>query len=325
MMLPLLLRAWYLRNPKVARGMAAGGRVAAWLALVGTVVGVGLTRSAHADVKATSLAFGREVGTLVDESGVEKDDIDLKLNGQLVHVHRTYEPKTVGEVVGEYEKFCRENPSSMGEMWGKGPTVVANGNQPVTLPSGMEAGILKEQGQREGMIICISKGAKSAPTIAEAVRRFDLTQDLGDFGRLRYMFVTANAKGTRSKILTVWTDDSFKVNELALEGDREAPGVDGQVPRPEGSRRVLDVEVVGMPYHVRVYEVKQDRDAVAAHYDAWAKKNGFRALATEANDSQRLRGYFRDGSQVMVNSFLNPDGKTYASVAEMLPRNGAEK
>ena len=230
------------------------------------------------------------------------------------------------EVVAEYDKFCHENPSSLGEMWGKGPYVHAKTGREAHLPAGLEAGVIKEEGAKEGMIICLAKGANSAPTLAEAVKRFDKSQDLGDFGKLRYMYVKASGKtDSRVKVLTVWTEDSFKIKDLALEGDAEAIGSEGQVPRPPDARRVLNVEVVGTPYQVRVYEVKQDKAKVAGYYDDWAKKNSFRALAPEGDSSQQLRGYFRDASQVMLGVFTNPDGKTYASVAEVYPeRHGVE-
>jgi len=323
MMLPLLVQAWRAKNPEAVKRVKGVARVGAWLAVVGTIVGFGLMRSAHADVKASSLAFGQEIGTLVDESGVEKDDLTLKLNGQSIFVHRATEPRSVHEVVAEYEKFCRTNPSSLGEMWGKGPFVTTKDGQNVNLPSGLEAGIIKEEGQKEGMIICVTKGANSAPTIAEAVKRFDQSQDLGDFGRLRYMYVKGNAKTGGSKVFTVWTEDSFKIKDLALEGDAEAIGSDGQLPRLPGARRVLNVEVVDTPYQVRVYEVKQSQAQVASFYDDWAKRNSFKMLAPEVDPSQKLRGYFRDSSQVMVGAFSNQDGKSYVSIAEVYPKTFA--
>ena len=130
------------------------------------------------------------------------------------------------------------------------------------------------------------------------------------------------AVGARLKIFFVWTEDLFWFKDFLLEGTEDAIGSDGQLPRLEGSRRVLDVEVVGTPYQVRVYEVKQDRGQVAAFYDGWAKRNDFRALAPEVADNQKLRGYFRGGSQVLVGAFVNPDGKTYTSIAEVWPKNG---
>lgn len=325
----LLIQAWRSRQPKdpvVAKRVSGALRVGGWLAVVGLAVGIGVTRSAHADMRSSSMAFGQEIGSLVDQSGAEQETTHLKLNGQSVFVHQSYAPKSVHEVVHEYETFCRDNPSALGEMWGKGPYVPKKTGVPIDLPSGMDAGILKEEGPKEGMLICVTKGANSAPSLADAVRRFDKSQDLGDFGRLRYVYVKA-VKGERSKILTVWTEDSFRFKDLALEGDGEAVGTDGQLPRLEGSRRVLNVEVVDTPYQVRVYEVKQDRAQVAAFYDGWAKRNDFRAIGPEVDESQKLRGYFRGGSQVMVGAFTNPDGKTYASIAEIWPKNGhvAEK
>lgn len=327
-MLPLLYQAWRNKqrvdSPALKR-IRGSFRVAGWLIAVGVVAGFALAGSAHANVKSGSMAFGREIQQLVDNND-STDTLHLKLNGQSIYVKQNFQPKTVHEVIGEYEKFCKDNPSSYGTMWGSGPASLPGQAKPVDLPAGMESGILKEEGTKEGMLICFTKGANSASTMAEAIAKFDQSQDLGDVGKLRYVYVKNSKSGTSAKVLTVWTEDSFKIGELALEGDREAPGTDTQLPRPEGARRVLNAEVVGTPYNVRVYEVKQSREEVANFYDKWAKGNDFRGIAPEVDPNQQVRGYFRGGSQVMVGAFTS-NGKNYASISEVFPQNGhaAEK
>ena len=332
-MLPLLYQAWRNKqrvdSPALKR-IRGTVRVAGWLGVVSVVAGFALAGSAHANVKSGSMAFGREIQQLVDNNE-SLDTVHLKMNGQSIYLKQNFQPKSVHEVLVEYEKFCKDNPSSYGSMWGSGPNgppVASLPGQPipVELPAGMESGVLKDEGTKEGMLICFTKGANSASTMSEALAKFDQSQDLGDVGKLRYVYVKNRKTGTSSKVVTVWTEDSFKIGELALEGDREAPGTDTQLPRPEGARRVLNAEVVGTPYNVRVYEVKQSREEVAMFYDKWAKGNDFRGIAPDVDPSQQVRAYFRGGSQVMVGAFTT-NGKNYASISEVWPQNGhaAEK
>jgi hypothetical protein len=324
-MLPILLQAWQKSASKSPTAKKVRGtlRVAVWLIVSGGVL-LGLaSRSAHADVKTGSLMFGRELTHLIDDDSIT-DTVHLKLNGQSIHLKQEIQPKTVHEIISEYEEFCKKNPSSFSEIWAKGPipSQIAPG---VATPPGLEAGILKEEGATEGMLICIAKGKKSEKGIMEAMSVFDRSGDLGAIGRLRYVYAKQTKSG--SKVMAVWTDDSFNLNSIAVEGDQEAPGPDTQLPRPDGARRVINAEVVGTKYAVRVYEVKQSKADVAVFYDKWAKANDFRAIAPEADQSQEIRGYFRGGSQVMVGVFTNPDQKTYVSISELWPKNGhsAEK
>lgn len=327
-MLPIILQAWRQKaeSPAVKRVKGAL-RVGAWLSVAGAVVFGVMSRSAHADVKKGSLMFGRELTQIVNDDGVS-DTIHLKMNGQSIHMKQDIQPRTVHEIISEYEAFCRKNPSPLAEIWSQGPYNVPGSPVPVMAPAGMEAGIVKSESDSEGVLICIAKGKKSEKGLAESLSAFDETGDLGVIGRLRYVYAKSSGKvGASAKVVAVWTDDSFNLGEILLEDGREAPGTDTQLPKPEGARRVVNAEVVGTPYGVRVFEIKQQKDEVATFYDAWAKKNEFRALAPDIDPSQRLRGYFRGGSQVMVGVFTNPDGKTYLSIAELWPKNGhaAEK
>lgn len=321
-MLPILIQAWRKTtgNSPAAKKAFGVARVALWLSLSGAVLVGFAARSAHADVKNGSMAFGRELNQLIDDPALT-DTVNLKLNGQLIHLRQEILPKTVHEVVAEYEKFCKANPSSFSEIWSKGPFDPGVPGS-VAVPAGLEAGILKEENETDGMLICIAKGKKSERTIMDAMSVFDQTGDLGAVGRLRYVYAKKTKSGA-AKVMAVWTDDSFNLNSVVVDDEHEAPGPDSQIPRPEGARRVINAEVMGTQYGVRVYQVKQSRDEVANFYDKWAKANDFRGIAPEGDVStQQIRGYFRGGSQVMVGAFTNPDGKTYLSISELWPKNG---
>lgn len=320
-MLPLLYQAWK-KNQKpgspALRKLQGAVRVGIWLSAVSLGIGFVATHSANAEVKTASMAFGREMTTLVGEA----ESTHVKLNGQSIHLSQTTSNDSIHQVVESYEKFCKENPSAFGEMWSKLPIGQKHeGKELKPLPEGMTSGVLKEEGKNEAMVICFTKGAKSASTFEQAMSRFNETMDLGEIGRLRYVYVK-NVKPQGTKVVAAWTDDSFKFGELGLEGNGEAPGTDTALPKPEGARRVLNAEVVGTPYGVRIYQIKQSADEVAGFYDKWAKESEFHALAPELDQKTRVRAYFNGGAQVMIGVFENDDGKRYLTLSELLPQNG---
>lgn len=319
-MLPIILQGLRKATDASKRGRQAKGiaRVAAWLTVV-AAFGTGLAlKSAKADVTSGSLMVGRELNALIDEES-NTDVLNLKLNGQLIHMRQSVQPRSVHEVVAEYETFCREHPSSFADVWVKGPF----DNAPPGTPGGtasLQGGVLKAENDTDGMLMCFSKGGKSSGSLEKAMEVFEKTGDLGAIGELRYVYVKKAGAGS-SKVMAVWTDSSFNLQEIAVPEGKEARGTDTQVPRPEGARRVIDAQVLGTPYGVKVYEVKQSREDVGKFYDTWAKSTGFRALAPQIDPAhQEMRGYFRGDSQVLVSVFTNSDGRSYLSVAEVSPK-----
>ena len=322
-MLPLVLIAAWKKNLKqgspALRRVKGTVRVAAWLTCA-SVAGMGiLAHSADANARQTSMSFGRELAAL----SPEPDGIThIKLNGQSIYYAQEFTKNSVHDVIGHFQEICEKNPSAFGEVYAKVPKDQfrdPKGNPIPAPPSEISQGIIKQEGDTEGMLICFTKGEKSGSTFAEAMSRFQKTQDLGEIGRLRYVYVTKGAKET--KTITAWTEDSFRFDKIGLASStEEAIGTDTALPKPEHARRVINAEVVGTPYGVRVYEVTQSPEEVATFYDNWARNAHFTGIAPDLENGTRIRAYFHEGTQVMVGSF-EMHNKRYLSISELTPSN----
>ncbi len=323
-MLPLVLLAAWKRNLKAGspslRRVKGTLRVAAWLSCA-SLAGFGiLAHSANANARQTSMSFGRELAALAPEpEGVTH----IKLNGQSIYYAQEFNKDSVHDVLGHFQEICEKNPSAFGEVFAKIPKDQFRNpkGEPIPAPpSDIAAGVIKQEGDTEGMIICFTKGTKSGSTFAEAMTKFNQTQDLGEIGKLRYVYVTKGARET--KTITAWTEDSFRFDKIGLTANssEESLGTDTALPKPEGARRVMNAEVVGTPYGVRVYEVKQSPDEVAAFYDNWAHNAHFTGIAPDLENGARVRAYFHEGTQVMLGSF-ETEGKRYLSISELTPQN----
>jgi hypothetical protein len=322
-MLPIILLAAWKRNlsTSTVRRLKGFARVGVYLTCV-SAAGMGiLAHSANANARQTSMSFGRELAALAPEpEGVTH----IKLNGQSIFYAQEFTKDSIHDILGHFQEICEKNPSAFGEVFAKIPKDQfrdPSGKPIPAPPSEIAAGVIKEEGTKEGMLICFTKGEKSGGTFAEAMKRFEQTQDLGEIGRLRYVYVTKGEK--ENKLMTAWTEDSFRFDKIGLASStEEAPGSDTALPKPEHARRVINAEVVGTPYGVRVYEVTQSVDEIATFYDNWARTAHFTGIAPDLQNGTRIRAYFREGTQVMVGAF-ETGGKRYLSISEITPETGA--
>lgn len=318
-MLPLVLLAAWKRNMSTAtmRRLKGYARVGAWLTCA-SVIGMSvLAHSANANARQTSMSFGRELSALAPQpEGVTH----IKLNGQSIFYAQEFTQESIHDILGHYQEACEKNPSAFGDVFAKIPKDQfrdPSGKPIPAPPSEIAAGVIKEEGSTEGMLICFTKGEKSRGTFAEAMKRFEQTQDLGEIGRLRYVYVTKGQK--ENKLMTAWTEDSFRFDKIGLASStEEAPGTDTSLPKPPNARRVINAEVVGTPYGVRVYEVTQSVDEIGTFYDNWAHGAHFTGIAPDLENGTRVRAYFREGAQVMVGAF-ETHGKHYLSITEITP------
>jgi hypothetical protein len=315
-MLPLVLLAALKKNPNGLRKAKGIGRVMVWVTCVSAAGMLFLGQSARAHARQSTLAFGHELAAL---STTPEGVTHLKLNGQSIYYAQEFNKASVHDVIGMYQTACEKNPGAFGLAFGKEQLKDPSGAAIPPPPNEVANGIIKDEGDTEGTLICFTKGAKSQSTVHEAMARFNETQDLGEIGRLRYVYVHKGEELTQT--ITAWTEDSFRFDKIGLaSSSQEAPGTDTALPRPEGSRRVLNAEVVGTPYGVHVYEVTQSTDEIATFYDNWAHGAGFTGIAPDLENGARVRAYFHEGSQVMVGAF-ETHGKRYLSISEINQQN----
>lgn len=314
-MLGPLLIAW--RNAKgydPARATKIRGLARAAGVVLAASLGVGLfaSHSAKADIGKATLKFGREIAPLASDGASE-----VRLNGQSFFLREGTTDVSVKSILDEYEERCGQDKGALGEFWSQMPksAMVVNGHK---LPKPMAAGILRTQGHAgEGAVMCLIKGERTSKNVAEAFTNFAASQDLGDLGKLRYVYARQTTQGTR--VVTAWTEDSFSFAKIA-NADGTAPGSDSLLPRPEGAKRLMTAEVVGSPYGVRIYQTTMAPEDVGVFYDKWAATSGdWRALAPEHPEGT-MRTYFNGATQVVITARRVPgEAVTAMSIMEVLP------
>ena len=320
----VLLSAW--KNLKasspVVRKIKGTARVMAWVTCASAAGVLFLAHSANANARQTSLSFGRELSALSpDPAGVTH----VKLNGQSIFYAQEFNQAAVHDVIAQFQDACERNPSAFGSVFAKIPKDQfkdPSGTPIPAPPSEIAAGVIKEESESEGMLICFTKSSHSGATFTEAMERFKVTQDLGEIGRMRYVYVKKTKEETQT--ITAWTEDSFRFDKIGLaSSSAEAPAEESAIPRPAHARRVINAEVVGTPYGVQVYEVEQSTEEIATFYDNWAHGAGFTGIAPDLQNGTRIRAYFHDKAQLMVGSF-DMKGKHYLSVSELTPQRAVE-
>lgn len=312
-MLGPLLIAW--RNAKGfnsarAQKIRGLGRAAAVVLVAGLGVGMFATHTAKADIGKATIKFGREIAPLATDGANE-----VRLNGQSFFLREGMTDATVKTVLDDYEGRCEQDKGALGEFWSQVPkaSMAVGGRK---LPKTMQSGILRTQEHTgEGVVMCLIRGERTSKDMGEAFKNFAESQDLGDLGKLRYVYARQTTGGTR--VVTAWTDDSFSFAKIA-NADGTAPGSDSRLPRPDGARRLMTAEVVGSPYGVRIYETAMAPEDVGVFYDKWAASTGdWRSIAPEHPEGT-MRAYFNGGTQVIVTARRTPGtGTTAMSIMEV--------
>ena len=145
------------------------------------------------------------------------------------------------------------------------------------------------------------------------VERFAKSGDLSDIGQLRYAYFEKSDEGTR--IVTLWTDDHFRLSDLLPTGHRDAPGTDlEKVPRLQGSVRTLSASEEGFAERAVVYETNSSPAAAIAFYRSTMPTLGWRE--DEDFKQQDAVHYFGEAGRELVISFSSdrPSATTVAVV-----------
>ncbi len=315
-LLGILLAAW--RNKKgysSARSQRARGvlRATAYIAVAGLGIGLFAGHSAKADMGKASIKFGREVAPLAGQDAVE-----VKLNGQSFFLREGDTQVGMKQILDDFEERCTTQRGALGDLWAQIPkTGVVNGKS-ITLTPSLQNGVLRqEEGSREGVVMCLVKGERTSANVLDSLKNFAESQDLGDLGKLRYVY--AREEKGKTRVVTAWTEDSFSFRKIGAV-DGEPPGGDTRLPKPEGARRFMNAEVAGTPFGIRLYEVSQSPEEVVEFYDVWAAKGDWRGLAPEHPEGT-MRAYFLEGTQILITAKrIETSGKTVLSITEIVPQ-----
>ena len=320
MLHPSLLFAAYRGRkfrPARKRRLVGSLRVAAYVVLVCIGLCAYSYRAAKADIGKSSLVVGRDLAKLVD---LMEETTEIKLNGETVFVATAVSDLAPDKVLDRFEEHCKTNPGALGDVWKS----IATMNRDTV--AGFERagfrllspGVIRNGDAREGIVLCLVKGAETPASMLDASRLFQRTRDLGNLGKLRYAYARATTRG-QTLVLTAWTEDRFKLDAL-FPSSGEAPGADPpEMQRPPDAQRLMSIDVARTPFGAYVYRSRATPRAVMEHYDRQMTNLGWTLLdpSEAVGDSGLNHGYMKDGVVFTLATGVTEDGATLVSIGEM--------
>jgi len=253
------------------------------------VFGVVQLRSARAEVGDRSIEFGRQMMQLANATN--RDLNKLTFNGQPMWLGSGIANDSTAAILDRYESYCSKNIAQPTESWRE----LANKADASVDKSFISTGIMRSGTKTgdEGSVICFTKGENSKGSVADAVRAFGETGQLGAFGNLRYAYAKKTESG-RTLVLTAWTDDKFNLKDLVPKEGKDAGGADfPELPRPPASLRIFAAQVEGSPFGVNIYQSQDAPTEVAAFYDNEMIRRGWRGFDPKFEDKDVDRSFAR--------------------------------
>ncbi len=309
-MYPILLYLAYRATRKTPSSVRWKGVVR--VSLYGLVAAAALTgslvSSARADLGGSALEVGRELSVVATDATPGTTAV---LNGQSFHLADSTSDKSVKEILDGIEKSCRDNPGALAAVFESAPAKGQVEGKAYELPESFTHGIVRNGSDKDGVVMCFVGDKKANKGGLEALAAFAQSQDLGDLGRLRYVYAKRETTG-KTRVTVAWTDEHFSLKAVSTGG--EEFGKDGLVPRPTGAHRLLTAEIQGVSQSTTIFETAMKPEAVVAYYDETFVKAGFMKMTPPA-EGQILRAYFRNGMDVFL-AVRAADGKTGFAVTE---------
>jgi hypothetical protein len=282
-------------------------RLTAYLAIVSVGLGALGVRAARAEAGKAGLAFGRQLLPLVE---LESERSTIRLNGQPLFVSSAITSGPIGAILDRFERDC------------------AGGSHAAETRFAPRLDVFRrEAGSREGVVFCFAHGERS---FADAALRYRSSRDLGEFGDLRYAYVTRTDDG-RARVVATWTEGSFKLDAETETGD--AAGSDPEeAPRPPHARRVLSATLGQAPgqasgpasgqtfgqarYGMYAFASSESPEAVARFYDrAMAERRWVAIRAPGTGPTER--SWVKDGVQILVSASVDSSERTLVSIGEL--------
>lgn len=272
-------------------------RLAAYSACVALGLSCCAARALYAQTRESAFAFGRELAGLADlTAGAET----VLLNGERFHHALVVSPATLDTVLDRLVQHCESRPGLAGRAISELTQSQGPNHAPLGPPGALGHAIFREQKGTRGMVLCFVAGDAQAAPIGwlNALRRFNQTHDLSEFGRLRYSFAETIADN-QTRVVTLWADTGLNLRTL-FPAVGDAAGADSAVlPRPPSARRTLAASAPGTAFSVHAYQSQQSMAEAQRFYDAWLGARGWQsAHLAELGASRYLRS---DGYQAFVS------------------------
>lgn len=294
-------------------------RLAAYVLAVGAV-GSGLAfRSAYAGLQDQGMAMGRE---LMQVGDVVRDKYRVRVNGEPVWVNNVNVDGTKKEILDQAEAMCRKMSGGLDEEYKKFPPEFRK-----TISGAEESavmGVLRQEAGDEGVVACIVNPNASGGFngFVGRMEEFGKTRDLAAIGNLRYVYVKESGGTTR--MLTAFTEGSFRLDRFAPETGEPAGTDPTDAPRPKSSVRLMSAEVDGAAYGTRMYESTESSKTILAQFDAEMPGHGWTNPAAIPGREHEARLFMKDGQDFIL--LANEDrGRTYVTMIQSVTRQARSR
>jgi hypothetical protein len=294
-------------------------RLAAYVVAVGAV-GSGLAfRSAYAGLQDQGMAMGRE---LMQVGDVVRDKYRVRVNGEPVWVNNVNVDGTKKEILDKAEAMCRQHSGGLEEEYKKFPAEFRK-----TISGAEESavmGVLRQEAGDEGVVACIvnPKASGGFNGFVGRMEEFGKTRDLASIGNLRYVYVKESGGTTR--MLTAFTEGSFRLDRFAPEVGEPAGTDPTDAPRPKSSVRLMSAEVDGAAYGTRMYESTESSKTILAQFDAEMPGHGWTNPAPIPGREQEARLFMKDGQDFILLA-SEDRGRTYVTMIQSVTRQARSR
>ena len=299
-----------MSNPSkrsVRRRLASCARVAGFITcLIGTGA-VAAVVNAQGEARAATVELGRGLLEMRELLGSQTE---IRINGNRMYAGGAHVASPLPAVLDRFEQHCRE----LGWQLDQNETE-SFAKSVQTKLAALGATSLTVSGQRsedEGVVVCLlaPPSAHGAKQFLERAREFSVTGDLGRVGDIRYVSARKSAAGG-TDVVTVWTEGPFNMKTLT-DTEHDAPGSDLKgVARPEGSRRIMDVDMANGQYGLKSYRVRALAEPALESYARGLGRSGWREMTTGITPGTTLRQsrtFEKDGAALVVSAHAEGDG-----------------
>lgn len=293
-------------------------RVLAYTSVVSIAVGAVTAHKAEAALGEQSLAIGENFANLM---GNMQDAHLFNINGQTVHTSSSHSLEGKKALLDKFEAACKAEEGGDAPVWNEIPDHPEQSALPTSTLSSLIPIVRHDQGDK-GTVVCITPTkTASERTLHDSWKAFQASGNLNEIGRLRYVFVTEGTAG--STVLMIWTEGDFNMKALMPQPGHDSPGEDPKVlMRPQGSNRIVNATVAGLPYQVYGYQSSDSTDKVMADYDKQMFAAGWMSVANPMMvDAPNAGGighaYMKNGAIGYVTASPGPDGHTLIGMAEV--------
>ncbi|HEY6555935.1 MAG TPA: hypothetical protein VI072_01625 [Polyangiaceae bacterium] len=279
-------------------------RLATYLGLVFALVSALAARSVHGSVGEAAFALGRQLASFED---VTRSSYRVRLNGESVNVASATLDEPIVVVLGRFERACvAGSPFAV-------DAAAPRREAPVERALTPEAGVLRRDSGKEGLLVCLVRARNQQLTLAQRWARWSRSLELSEVGLLRYVYAARTASG-RTRLFVAWTDGPFQLGALFADGDQDATGDDlHDGARPRGSVRLLTARIEGTEHSTRIYASELAPEAVLSGFDRDMQSRGWRALLVR-DVVENGRAYARDGVDALVFAFPDARGSVVSLV-----------